>query len=132
MFLRLLLLFTLIPLIELSLLIKLGQHIGLGATLTIVILTGILGAYLAREQGFLTISKIRYEIQNGKLPADSLLDAVLILAGGLLLVTPGLITDMIGFTILIPTTRKIVKDHIKNIIRRHINSGHLDTTYTVD
>ena len=129
---RLILLFTVIPLIELILLIKIGQQIGLGATLAIVILTGIIGAYLAREQGFITISRIRQEIQNGQIPADPLLDGVLILAGGLLLITPGLLTDAAGFSVLIPYTRKIIKAYIKELIRRHIDTGRVYTSYKID
>jgi len=129
---KLLLLFTLIPLIELSLLVKLGQQIGLGATLVIVILTGIVGAYLAREQGFIIITKIRNELQNGRLPADSLIDGILILAGGLLLVTPGILTDAIGFSALVPVTRKIIKEYLKQKFRQNINSGQIHTSYKVE
>ena len=132
MIVKLILLFTLVPLIELSLLIKIGQHIGLGATLTIVILTGIVGAYLAREQGFITITRIRSDLQSGRIPADSLLDGILILAGGLLLVTPGIITDAIGFSVLIPFTRKIIKELLKEKIRRKIDSGQIYTSYKIE
>lgn len=132
MFIKLLILFTIVPLIELSLLIKLGQHIGLAATLVIVILTGIFGAYLARAQGFMIISKIQNDLRNGRIPADPLLDGILILSGGLLLVTPGLITDTIGLLILIPLTRKIIKKFLKRKIRQKLNSNQIYTSYTVE
>ena len=132
MILKLLLLFTLIPLIELSLLIQLGQQIGLGATLMIVIITGIVGAYLAREQGFITITRIRNDLSDGRIPTDSLLDGILILAGGLLLVTPGILTDSIGFSVLIPFTRKIIKAYVKDKIRQQMDSGQVHTSYKVE
>ena len=132
MILRLFLLFTLIPLIELSLLIKLGQKIGLGPTVLIVVITGIAGAWLAKQQGFITISKIRLSLRSGQLPAEPLLDGVLILAGGLLLVTPGLITDAVGFSVLIPATRAIVKRFLKTKLKQKMDSGEIYTSYTIE
>jgi len=129
---KLMLLFTLVPLIELSLLVTIGQKIGLGATLTIVILTGILGAYLAREQGFKVISKIQSELSNGRIPADSVIDGVLVLAGGLLLITPGFITDAVGFSVLIPISRALIKEYVKRKFRQKIDSGQIHTSYKVD
>ncbi|MBD3288010.1 membrane protein FxsA [candidate division KSB1 bacterium] len=129
---RLFLLFTLVPLIELSLLIKLGQKIGLGPTILIVVLTGILGAWLAKQQGFITISRIRFSLRSGQVPAEPLLDGVLILAGGLLLVTPGLITDAVGFSVLIPTTREIIKRFLKKKLKQKMDSGEIYTSYTIE
>ena len=129
---KLLLLFTIVPLIELSILIQLGQKIGIGATLAIVILTGMMGAYLAREQGFITLSKIRHHLRNGQLPADPILDGVLILCSGLLLVTPGLITDIIGFLILIPSTRKFFNAYIKHKIKQKIDSADVHSTFRIN
>ncbi|MFQ5750554.1 MAG: FxsA family protein, partial [bacterium] len=87
MLIRLLLLFTIVPLIELALLIKLGQHIGLFNTIAVVIVTGIVGAALARYEGFGILHRIQNELARGQLPAESLLDGALILAGALLLLT---------------------------------------------
>lgn len=132
MFFRLMLLFTVVPLIELSLLIKLGSSIGSGATIGIVILTGVLGAFLAKQEGFLVISKIRQELNEARLPANHLLDGVIILVGGLLLITPGLLTDTIGFLALIPVTRQYFKEFLKRKFNQKINSGQIYTSYTVD
>jgi len=132
MLLRLILLFTLVPLIELSLLIELGRHIGLGSTIAIVIFTGVIGAYLAKYEGFKVISGIRQELQSGKIPAEGLIDGVIILAGGLLLLTPGLLTDSIGFLALIPVTRNYLKRYLKRKFKQKIDSKEVHSFYIID
>jgi len=126
------LLFTLVPLVELSLLIELGRRIGLGATIAIVIITGILGAYLAKYEGFRIIFRIRRELSAGRLPTEELLDGVIILSGGLLLLTPGLMTDAIGFLALIPPTRSYIKRYLKRKFKQKIDSKQIHTYYTID
>jgi UPF0716 protein FxsA len=132
MLLRLILIFTLVPLIELSLLIELGRHIGLGSTLVIVIVTGVIGAYLAKYEGFKVIYRIRQELRSGRIPAEGLIDGVIILAGGLLLLTPGLLTDTIGFLALIPLTRNYFKQYLKRKFKQKIDSKEIHTFYTID
>lgn len=132
MLLRLILLFTLVPLIELSLLIELGRHIGLGSTLAIVIVTGVIGAYLAKYEGFKVIYRIRQELRDGRIPAEGLIDGIIILAGGLLLLTPGLLTDTIGFLALIPVTRNYLKQYLKRKFKQKIDSKEIHTFYTID
>lgn len=127
---RLVLLFTLIPLIELSLLIELGRNIGLGQTIAIVILTGIAGAYLAKYEGFRVVTQIREELNQGRIPAEGLLDGVIIFAGGLLLLTPGLITDAVGFLALIPGSRQYIKKYLRNKFKQKIDTNRVYTTYT--
>ena len=121
----LILLFTLVPIIELALLIKIGQHIGVFYTLTLVIITGVLGAVLAREQGFRTLKKIESEINLGVMPGNEILNGVMILCGGILLLTPGLITDIIGFLILIPLTRELIKHWLKKKIQTIMDEGRV-------
>tara|TARA_B100000315_G_C14584845_1_gene592410 strand:+ start:1795 stop:2199 length:405 start_codon:yes stop_codon:yes gene_type:complete len=122
MFFYLLILFTVIPVIELAFLIKIGQNIGLNNTISIVIITGITGAYLARSQGFKAIRRIESQVNQGNLPADELFNGVIILCSGLLLLTPGFITDSLGFLGLIPASRnffkKILKKKINDIVNR--------------
>ncbi len=117
---RLMLLFVVTPLVELAILIYLGTLIGALYTILIVVTTGLLGAFLARRQGLATLSRIRSSIERGILPSDDLFQAVLILIGGLLLITPGLITDLAGFAMLIPQTRNIVTKWLRNLIQRKI------------
>lgn len=121
----LILLFTLVPIMELALLIKIGQYIGVFYTLTLVIVTGVLGAILAREQGFRTLKKIESEINLGVMPSEQILDGVLILCGGILLLTPGLITDIIGFLVLIPLTRDLIKQWLKKKIKTIMDEGRV-------
>lgn len=123
----LILLFTLVPIIELALLIKIGQHIGVFATIAIVILTGIWGAFLAREQGLRTLKKIETEINRGVMPSEEILDGVMILCGGVLLLTPGFLTDIIGFLSLIPFTRNLIKKWLKKKIGEIVDKGRVIT-----
>ncbi|MCK5082489.1 MAG: membrane protein FxsA [Candidatus Omnitrophica bacterium] len=109
MFVYLVLLFTILPAIELALLIEIGSNIGIGNTLFIIISTGVLGAYLARLQGFLVFQKIQNDLNRGIMPNDQLIDGLMILVGGIVLLTPGFITDTIGFLLLIPWARAIIK-----------------------
>jgi UPF0716 protein FxsA len=109
MFLRLLLLFTVVPLVELFLLVKLGTVIGIGPTVLIVICTGVLGAWLARWQGLGVLRRVSDDLAQGRLPADALIDGLLILIAGAVLLTPGLITDALGFLLLVPQGRAIVR-----------------------
>jgi len=121
----LILLFTLVPLIELAILLKFGQFIGVGLTIFIVIATGIIGAYLARLQGFLTLRRIESDINSSIMPTDKLFDGLIILCSGILLLTPGFITDLIGFLGLIPFSRNLFKKWVKSKARDMINQGRV-------
>lgn len=123
----LILLFTIVPIVELVLLIRLGQCIGVSYTLAIVILTGIAGAYLARSQGLATLRRIQDDVNKGIMPADKIFDGVMILCGGMLLLTPGLITDFIGFMSLVPFTRRLIKLWLKRKIKNMIAQGRVIT-----
>ena len=105
MFLKLFLAFTLIPMIELYLLIKLGAVIGAFNTLLLVILTGATGAYLARLQGLQVMFRVRERLQKGEMPAEDMLDALIIFIAGIVLLTPGLLTDIAGLLLLLPSIR---------------------------
>ena len=127
MFIYLILLFTAVPVIELAVLISVGRYIGVFSTIAIVILTGISGAYLAKLQGIIILEKMRTEINNGNMPADFMIDGFLVLCGGLLLLTPGFLTDIIGFIGLIPQTRCLIKRWLKRKIEEMINRGRIIT-----
>ena len=113
MFGRLLLLFISVPLIEVLILIKLGSLFGFWPTIFLIIGTGILGAYLAKLYGLTIWHKIQQDLQAGAMPADKLIDGLLILIGGIVLLTPGLLTDILGFLLLIPFTRSYFKRFAK-------------------
>jgi UPF0716 protein FxsA len=105
MFVKLFLAFTLIPFVEIYLLIKIGAQIGAFNTILIVILTGLLGASLARLEGIKTMTKVRESLNRGDLPAEEMLDAMLIFVAGVVLLTPGFITDLTGLALLVPKLR---------------------------
>jgi UPF0716 protein FxsA len=118
----LLLLFILIPVAEISLFIQIGQRIGIFPTIFLVVLTGIVGAYLTRIQGFRIWFQIQQQLQQGKFPGDSLIDGLLILVGGLTLLTPGFITDCIGLLCLLPPTRNVFRAVIKRSFEKRIHT----------
>ncbi len=109
MLLKLFLAFTIIPIIEIYLLIEIGAMFGALTAVTLVILTGFLGAFLARMQGLQTLYRIQESLREGRMPSGELLDALLIVIAGLVLLTPGFLTDSAGFLLLIPATRNSIK-----------------------
>ena len=119
-FVRLLLLFTVVPLVELALLIQLDRAIGLAPTIAIVLLTGFAGAAIARWQGLVTLSRVRTEMAAGRAPTGPLVDGLLILVAGAVLLTPGLITDALGFALLLPPTRAAVRRWLVKAFRRRM------------
>ena len=126
MFARLLALFTLLPLAELFLLIKIGTAIGALPTVLLVIGTGVLGASLARSQGFLVWRRIQEEMNMGRFPADEMLDGLLVFFAGAVLITPGILTDILGFLVLIPFTRNGIRTWVKKRLRRMNETGSIN------
>ncbi len=120
-----LLLLIIVPALEIGLLVLSGQAIGLPSTVLLIISTGILGAYLAKKQGIETLRKAQQDMQYGQLPGDAIIDGLCILVGGVVLLTPGFITDAIGFMLLLPTTRKLFKPFIYKLFKRWINNGNV-------
>ena len=126
MFIKLIILFTLVPIIELYVLIEAGRQVGAGATIGMIFLTGIAGAYLARSQGFNLINRIQTDLNQGRIPAEEMMDGAMILAGGLLLLTPGFCTDLFGFCLLTPATRKFFKIWLKKWLDIKIQQGKIN------
>ncbi|MEZ6115552.1 MAG: FxsA family protein [Pirellulaceae bacterium] len=106
---RLLILFVVVPLVELLLLIQLSGLITWPYTILIAIVTGIIGTSLARRQGFNTLRRIQAELNDGGMPTTSVVDAFMIFAAGLLLMTPGILTDVLGFSLLVPACRSLYR-----------------------
>lgn len=122
MFFRLILLFTVIPVVELIILIQLGKYIGIWPTVFIIVGTGLLGINLVRIQGLRILFKIKENLLEGHIPAEELLDGLCVLVGGAMLLTPGLITDTFGFILVIPRTRKTAKKFIIYVLNKIIKS----------
>ena len=121
--LKLLLLFIGVPLLELAILVKLGQFFGFWSTLAIIILAGIAGATLARRQGLRVLMRIQSELASGKIPAAELLDGLLILIAGVMLLTPGFLTDVCGLLLLLPPVRYVVRVWLRAKLLRLLQSG---------
>ena len=128
MFFKLFLAFTTIPLVEIYLLIHIGSVFGLFTSIALVFFTGLLGAYLARIQGIKTLFKIQESIKEGRMPSGELLEALLIVAAGIVLLTPGFLTDTIGFLLLLPNIREIVKSWVQSKIKTQYMSERPEDT----
>jgi len=122
MFQRLLLLFIGVPLIEILILIRLGEMMGFWPTVLLVVGTGILGAWLARLYGWTLWMEVQRELQMGRMPTDKMVDGLMVLIGGIVLLTPGLLTDLTGFLLLIPASRAIIKQWLKKKFEAQIVS----------
>ena len=122
---RLILVFTIVPLAELYILIKIGSHIGGFNTLLLVLMTTVLGALLARLQGLRTLRQIQLSLSQGQIPAEELIDGVLILFGGILLVIPGVLTDLFALVLLLPFTRTYFKRWLRRRFDRMMASGNV-------
>lgn len=121
----LLLLFIVLPAVELALLIEIGRRIGTLETLGVIVVTGAVGAAMARSQGLRVLSQVREEISAGTMPAASLVDGVLILVAAALLVTPGVLTDAFGFLCLVPGFRTLVKRELLRRFERAVEEGRV-------
>ena len=126
---RLALLFVGIPLLELFILIQLGRIVGLWPTIGLVILTGFAGAALARLEGLRTLWGIRGELARGRLPGKALLDGLAILVGGALLLTPGILTDLLGFSFLLPPTRRLLLERVRKSLEGRLKTGAIRVTH---
>ena len=115
MFARLLAAFIIVPLVELALLLQLARHTSVFATIMLVIATGILGSILARREGLMAWFRFTSALAGGRVPSREIQDGLMIVFAAALLLTPGLLTDALGFTLLLPTGRDIVR---RTLLRR--------------
>ncbi len=114
------LLFTVVPIVELSLLVWLGRETEWWIPVLIVIVNGMVGALLWRWQGIRTLVRIREDMAAGRMPAEALVDGLMIFFAGGLLITPGVITDAVGFALLVPPVRAAMKQAAKAWFMRHV------------
>jgi UPF0716 protein FxsA len=119
-------LFIGLPALELVVLIKLHGVIGMGPTILLILLTGIVGAALVRRQGMAILFRIRSEMSMGNLPAPQMMDGIMVLLAGALLITPGLITDCAGFALLIPPLRAFIRSRLRKILEKKLRSGYIE------
>lgn len=116
-------LFIAVPLAELALLIEIGRRVGIVPTIALVVLTGALGAALARHQGLGVLRDIRSQLAEGRVPASSLVDGLIILIAAAFLITPGILTDTVGFLCLVPALRRALKAALWRRLQRAVREG---------
>jgi UPF0716 protein FxsA len=122
---RLALLFVLVPVVELALLIRMGQWLGLWPTVAFVILTGWAGAALARHEGMRIVARFQQELSEGRVPGQAVLDGVAVLVGGAFLLAPGVLTDITGLALLFPPTRRLIQRWVRKRLERGIVDGSI-------
>jgi UPF0716 protein FxsA len=129
MLLRLLLLFVTVPLVELYLLLQLADVTGAGATFLLVIVTGIIGSWLAKREGILAWHKFHGALREGRVPSREIQDGLMIVFAAALLLTPGLLTDVVGFVMLVPLGRDLVRKHLLAKWFRGFGSVQIRTSF---
>ncbi|ANU35203.1 FxsA family protein [Vibrio scophthalmi] len=112
MFPILLLLFILVPIIEIGLFIQVGGFLGLWPTIALVLITAFVGASLVRSQGLQTLMNVQNRLQQGELPAQQIFEGVMLAVAGVLLLTPGFMTDALGMLILLPAPRAAIAKYL--------------------
>lgn len=120
MVLWLFLLFTAVPLLELWLLVWIGTQTSALTAIALVLATGVIGATLARWQGWRVMQRVQSEMRQGILPADAMTDGVLVLVAGLLLITPGILTDAVGLGLLLPPVRALLRRQLRRWMKTHM------------
>lgn len=120
---RLLLLFAIVPVVELALLVWVGDHIGLGATLLLIVGTALAGSWLAHREGLAVFRALQDKLRSAQMPGRELLDGAIVLGSGLLLLTPGVLTDVVGFLGLLPPSRAVLRRVLQKRFERSVASG---------
>lgn len=127
MFFYLFLLFSVVPVVEIAILIKIGSYIGVTNTIIIVVATAVVGAILVKIEGISVMFKIRSKFTQGVLPGAELIEGAMILVAGALLLTPGFTTDLLGFLLVFPISRKFIRKMlIRFIEKRYFNIWTMD------
>jgi UPF0716 protein FxsA len=122
---RLALLFVLVPVVELMLLIRMGQWLGFWPTVAFVVVTGWAGATLARLEGLRVLARFQQELAMGRIPGQAILDGAAVLMGGAFLLAPGVLTDLTGLALLFPPTRRIIQRWVRKRLEKGIMSGSI-------
>lgn len=119
------LIFIVVPVLEIGILLWSGNTFGLFPTIMIILSTGILGAYLAKKQGLKAIRDVQIQMKNFQAPGDAMVNAVFVFAGGLLLLSPGFVTDLFGFLFLFSPSRELFKPLVYKWIRSKMKKGQI-------
>ncbi|MET3697293.1 UPF0716 protein FxsA [Bacillus oleivorans] len=114
-----------VPALEIALFLLSGQLIGIWWTLFFIFFTGVAGAFIAKKQGLKTVEKLKLELRSGQIPQGPIMDSFCILIGGVLILTPGFITDSLGLSLLLPVTRVFWKRKAKQWFRKWIDDSDI-------
>jgi len=114
------LLFAVMPIIEIALLVQVGGIIGGWNTIAIVIITAFVGAYLVRREGFNTLQKAQAKMQRNEVPGKEMVEGLMLVVSGVLLVTPGFITDIFGFLLVLPGSRQFIASHVSKHLKMRV------------
>ncbi|MHC0037385.1 FxsA family protein [Pseudoneobacillus sp. C159] len=125
----LLLLIIIIPAAEISFLLVSGRIIGTWPTIFLIIFTGVIGSYLAKKQGLSVYRQLQQQLQMGEMPGETILDGICILVGGIFLLAPGFLTDIMGFLLLFPVTRVYFKKFMKKKFHAKIHKNNRKIIY---
>lgn len=125
----LVLLFLVVPLIELYLIVQVASGIGLLETIGLLILISMVGAWLVRAQGLGVLARVQGQLAQGKVPGTELVDGLLVLVAGALMLTPGFMTDALGLLLLIPPTRAIIRTVLVHRYQSRVRIGRAGTGY---
>lgn len=117
-----------LPAAELYILLKIGSIAGFTNTMIIIVTTGIIGSILYQSQSRINLTRIKENLDKGILPDKEIVNRLMIMFGAVFLITPGIITDVIGFILLIPWTRKFAKKKIKNWMMRKVGESRMERT----
>jgi len=129
MFFKFLLIFILVPLIELYFLLEISQFIGVFTTVMVIVFTGAAGVSIAKRQGYQVVNNIRSTLNSGKMPTDDLISALLILIGGVTLLTPGFLTDITGFLLILPGSRDLIGAVVKKYFLKYVKENKVEVHY---
>ncbi|MCF2949238.1 FxsA family protein [Paraglaciecola aquimarina] len=125
---KLFILFAVLPIIEIAILINVGEQIGGWYTVAIVVLTAFFGARLVRQEGLSTLTQAQQKMQSGQMPGQEMAEGLLLVIAGVLLVTPGFVTDGVGFLLSLPMTRPLIAKGLM----KHMSVNMVNTSYQAD
>jgi UPF0716 protein FxsA len=115
--------FIILPIIEIYVIVQVGQQIGVGWTIGLLVLSGFVGTWLIKHEGARTWRALREALDSGRMPATEIADGALILVGGTLMVAPGFITDILGILLIFPLTRPVFRGLLAAAVSRRLLSG---------
>ena len=115
--------FFLIPFLEIMVFMSIGGYVGFWNTLLLALLTAMIGGFLVRKQGLDTLNALRQTAQKGKIPLNEIFDGICLIIAGATLITPGFVTDTIGFLLLLPPIRTAIKHYIRTHTNWHAEAS---------